>query len=64
MSGIKENYYKYIKKYMKYIPIIGIIILIFMYSQKANIKAPVNKNSESLVQQIQNFIIEFARFYG
>lgn len=57
MSGIKEIYYKYIK----YIPIIGIIILIFLYSQ--NIKAPVSKNTESLVQQAQNFIIEFANSF-
>lgn len=63
MSGIKEIYYKYIKKYMKYIPIIGIIVLIIMYSQKTNIKAPVSKNTESLVQQIQNYIIEFANSF-
>lgn len=59
MSKIKEMYYKYIK----YIPIIGVIILIFMYFQQADINTPTTKNTEPLIQQVTNSIIEFTQSF-
>lgn len=63
MPDIKGIYYRYISKYMKYIPIIGIIILIYLYSQQTDISTPTTKNTASLIQQLENSIIEFTQSF-
>lgn len=63
MSKFKGIYYKYISKFMKYIPIIGVIILIFMYFQQADINTPTTKSTEALIQQVKNSIIEFTQSF-
>ncbi len=60
---IRDIYYRYRTKYMKYIPIIGIIILFYMYFQQTDINTPTTKNTAPLIQQFENSIIEFIQSF-
>ena len=63
MYKIREIYYKYLSKYMKYIPIIGIIILFYLYYQQIYIITPTTKNTAPLIQQVENSIMEFTQSF-
>lgn len=63
MLTIRDIYYKYLEKYIRFIPIIGIIILIYLNSQQANIKTSTPTSTTSIVQQLSNFVLEFTQSF-
>lgn len=63
MIKVKDIYYRYLSKYMKYIPIIGLIILIYLNSKQASNSLTTKSTSSFDIQQIQIFINEFTQSF-
>ena len=59
-----RNSYRHVKRsYFKYIPIIGLIILFFIYFQQPSANNPSDKNTESIIEIIKNSVESFAQSF-
>ena len=60
---LRNSYHNIKRSYFKYIPIIGLIILFFMYIQQPSDNNPANQNPVSIIEIMKNSVESFSQTF-
>lgn len=63
MYSLKHFYHKYSKIFMKLIPIIGIIILMILFTQQGEYKNNIGKSDQTIIEKSVEFAKLFAKSF-